>query len=775
MQAYLAGVVAVGLAVLGYALLHIPSGRLAPILGLLLASILTSTIKVSLPLARGGSTLSLSYVLNFVALLYLGPYAVVPIAVATAWSQCTFRVRHPNPPYQTLFSMAALGLTAFAAGWAYQLALPWMSGSDVGAAVVAATAYFLLNTMLVAAAVGLSTGQRLASVWTKDFLWSGPTYFLGALIAAIGVAATRGGGAVWAVALAIPAYLSYQSYKVYSDRISDEQRQVRELSDQQLNVIEALTSAIEAKDGSSPRDSELIQTYAEGLAEAIGLSVEEVRAVRTAALLHDVGNLAVPEHILSKPGRLTAAEYERVKIHPRVGADILKSVPFSYPVSQLILEHHERWDGHGYPLGLKGADIQIGARILAIVDCFAAMLSARPYRPARAYAEAIATVREIAGSALDPDLVDRFIRELPALEARLQAARVQKSAAAARAEPVAQDRALEDIAVAHREEQAVHEMAHALSTTLNVADVVALVSSRLVNLVPFTASAAFLCEETSGLFRCVHASGASRNLIGAVTASSVDGLQATLSSISSGRRSGGGGQRSELVIVEPLRLDGRVFGALAFLRTDAGVYTADHHRLVARIAIQAAPVIANAMLFERTHEQSLTDPLTGLLNRRGIERQLTHELSRAERDGGVVTVLLFDLNGFKSVNDSFGHQAGDRALQLVAQYLHAGLRDYDACARLGGDEFVITMGNCDAPQGQQRMEAIQNGLRELSFEPEPGRRVTLSISGGAATSPIDGTSPESLLAVADSRMYQNKSQRAAGASLSVDTPDVRRR
>ena len=772
MQAYLAVVIGLGFVVLGHGILHSPGDRPALLLGLLAASILTSTVKVPLPLAHGGSTLSLSYVLNFLAMLYLGPYAVVPIAAATAWSQCTFKVRHRNPAYRTLFSMAALALTASASGWVYQLVLPWMSGSEIGAAFVAATEYFLLNTGLVAVAVGLSTGQRPSAVWKRDFLWSGPTYFLGALIAVVAVVVARSGGIVWAVTMTLPAYLSYRSYKAYSDRIGEEQRQVRELADQQIQVIEALTSAIEAKDGSSARDLALMQTYAEGLAEAVGLSKDEVRAVRAAALLHDVGNLAVPEHILSKPGRLTAAEYERVKIHPRVGADILKSVRFSYPVSLLVLAHHERWDGHGYPLGLKGTDIPIGGRILAVVDCFAAMLSDRPYRPARPYAEAIATVREIAGSALDPDLVDRFIRELPGLEARLQAAQAAARTTAARPAPISQDRALEDIAVAHREEQAVHEMAHALTATLSIADVVALVSSRLVNLVPFSSSAVFLCEDATGLFRCKHATGAGTSQICAVTAPTSEALEAALIAVLP-RRKSGNAPGAQPVVVESLHLDGRGFGALVFARSDGGVYTAEHVRLIARIASQAAPAIANAALFERTHEQSLTDLLTGLLNRRGIGQRLAHELSRAERESDHVTALLFDMNQFKSINDLFGHQAGDRALQAVAAYLSAGLRDYDACGRYGGDEFVIVMGGCDAEEGVQRMHAIQDGLAGVRFEPEPGQRVTLCISAGAATFPSDGSIPETLLAVADSRMYEDKSQRAARTTPEVGGPDAR--
>ena len=165
------------------------------------------------------------------------------------------------------------------------------------------------------------------------------------------------------------------------------------------------------------------------------MSEDEVRGVRTAALLHDIGNLAVPEHILSKNGPLTHEEFERLKIHPRVGADILKSVPFPYPVASLVLAHHERWDGRGYPSGLKGNDIPLGARVIAVIDCFTAMLADRPQRPSRTYAEAMATLRENGGSALDPTLVETFVEALPRLEAQLHDDQARSASARRRSTP----------------------------------------------------------------------------------------------------------------------------------------------------------------------------------------------------------------------------------------------------------------------------------------------------------------------------------------------------
>src|SRR5499426_3171976 len=160
-----------------------------------------------------------------------------------------------------------------------------------------------------------------------------------------------------------------------------------------------------------------VQLYAAELAKAAGLSEAEIQGVKTAALLHDIGKLAVPEHILSKPGPLTQEEFQKIRIHPQVGAEIIAAVPFPYPVAPLILSHHERWDGKGYPQGLSGADIPMGARILSVVDYFDAVTTERPYHKALSHESAIGLLKHEAGRALDPTLVEMFVTLLPSLVA----------------------------------------------------------------------------------------------------------------------------------------------------------------------------------------------------------------------------------------------------------------------------------------------------------------------------------------------------------------------
>ena len=182
--------------------------------------------------------------------------------------------------------------------------------------------------------------------------------------------------------------MTLRAYRLYLGRVEEQQRHLEEVSALHLASVEALARAIDARDQtidherSGENHIRRVQAWAVALAEAAGMPADEVEAVKVAALLHDIGKLAVPEHILTKPGRLTAKEFGRVRIHPIVGAEIIKAVPFPYPVAPFIRSHHERWDGAGYPDGLQGEETPLGARVLSVVDYFDALSSVRPYHAA---------------------------------------------------------------------------------------------------------------------------------------------------------------------------------------------------------------------------------------------------------------------------------------------------------------------------------------------------------------------------------------------------------
>jgi diguanylate cyclase (GGDEF)-like protein/putative nucleotidyltransferase with HDIG domain len=758
---------------------------------LLLLSSLASAFKVTLPLASSGSTMSVSYAVDFASLLLLGPDETMLVAAASAWSQCTIRTESRTPVYRTLFSIASLVLTVKAAGLAYVA----LGGSAAGAVlspftiakplVGAATTYFVFNTAFIATAIGLSTEQSVIKIWNENFLWSAPSYFFGAFAAAIAAAVVGRGGYWMALLTAAPVYLIYRTYKVYMGRIQDQQRHVRQVSDLHLATIEALALAIDAKDQTAQSHIRRVQVYAAGIARALGMSDNEIQGVKTAALLHDIGKLAVPEHILSKPGPLTQEEFQKIRIHPQVGAEIISGVPFPYPVAPLILSHHERYDGKGYPSGLKGEEIPLGARILSVVDYFDALMSERPYHRAMELEAALGLLQQEAGKALDPRVVNTFVDMYPRLAAEAETSqeparkltRVATHAPSAQPavglvhESAARSNVFQDIALAHREIYALYEIAQAMGSSLGVSDTMALISSKLSNIVPFSCCALYLYVEDTDSLRCRFATGVEAELIQQLTIRSGHGLTGWVARnrrpLVNARPSAdyeAAGQPSDRTslhsaLVCPLLFNERFIGTISVYHTEPSIYTDDHRRLLDRISEQAAAVIYNSMVFEQTQEDSLTDPLTGLPNTRFMFMHLTRELARAERLKSEVSLLVMDLDNFKDINDTYGHHVGDRALRDIAGVLRTAIRPYDICVRYAGDEFIVVLSGCGGEEAERKRLELQRAVDHLQFEARPGKLLPLAISIGAAVFPHDGDAYETLLATADSRMYADKQRR----------------
>jgi diguanylate cyclase (GGDEF)-like protein/putative nucleotidyltransferase with HDIG domain len=589
-------------------------------------------------------------------------------------------------------------------------------------------------------------------------------------------------------------YLMYRTYWTHLDRVEHAESQVQSLSDLHLATIEALALAIDAKDQTATSHIRRVQVYATGLAEALGMSPDEVQGVRIAALLHDIGKLAVPEHILSKPGPLTPEEFQKIQIHPQVGAAVIAGVPFPYPVAPLIQSHHERWDGTGYPSGLKGDEIPLGARVLAVVDYFDALLSERPYHQALSLDEAIDRIRHEAGQALDPRVVEVFVECVPRLcpeadsqESPARPAFTEGGAEGARPatgfahEAGDTKTAFQDIALAHREIYALYEIAQSMGTSLGVADTMALISSKLSKLVPFSTCALFLYNEEDDALVCRFASGVDAELIQQLTVKNGQGLVGwvarNLRPLVNARpnadftAAGRPAQTAlQAALVSPLVFNDELIGTLALYDAAPGAFTDDHRRVLDRICEQAAAVVNNSILFEQTKRDSLTDPLTGLPNTRFMFVHLSRELARAQRHRSEVSLLVMDLDGFKEINDRYGHHVGDRALREVARVLRSTIRPYDICVRYAGDEFVVVLSGCGPEESETKRRELQNALAMVQFEARPGRLVSLQCSCGSASFPHDGESYETLLAAADKRMYEDKAHRKQAATLQIAEP-----
>jgi putative nucleotidyltransferase with HDIG domain len=268
--------------------------------------------------------------------------------------------------------------------------------------------------------VALDQRESIQKIWREHFagLWVSPAVggYIGVLVALL--SREIGAGAVLTV-LPMPVIV-YQMLRTSLARTDDQVRHLEAMNRTYASTIEAFATAVDAKDQVTHGHLRRVQVYALGVARELGITDEPtVRSLEAAALLHDVGKIGIPEHILNKPGKLTAGEFEEMKRHVTIGADILSAIDFPFPVVPIVRHHHENWDGTGYPDGVGGTDIPIGARILMVVDCFDALTSDRPYRPAMSRADAFAILRERRGRMYDPDIVDRFIEIQPRLSETL--------------------------------------------------------------------------------------------------------------------------------------------------------------------------------------------------------------------------------------------------------------------------------------------------------------------------------------------------------------------
>jgi diguanylate cyclase (GGDEF)-like protein/putative nucleotidyltransferase with HDIG domain len=614
--------------------------------------------------------------------------------------------------------------------------------------------------------------------------------------------------ALAAAALSVPvlwlapliAVASCLLYLGHLRRIEDERLNTRQMSELHLATLQALAMAIDARDRTTPNHILRVQAYATGLARAMGMSEAEVRGIETGALLRDIGKLAIPEHILTKPGLLNPEEFSKIRVHPEVGAGIIRTVPFPYPVAAFILSHHERWDGRGYPAGLKADDIPLGARVICIADYFNALTSDRPYRAAVSTEAAVAVLRQESGKALDPAVVDAFVNALPQLMAAIEPVepanpklmRQLQTGEGLRTlgtRPSKDDEAsvFDDISLAHREIYGLYQIAEAMGTKLGLSDMMSLVSSRLSNLVPFSACALFLYSGSTDRLHCRFAIGTDSELMRRLVLPSGQGLNGWVArhrrplvnaKPSADLESIGVDTPTVLqsALACPLTLDQRVIGTLALYHTESSFYREDHLRLLERVCEQAAAVIHNSVIFEKTQEDSLTDTLTGLPNTRSLYQYLTRELARASRLQIDVSLIVMDLNDFKSINDTYGHQAGDAALREVSAVLRGAIRPYDMCVRYAGDEFVVVLTDCSRGQAEIKRAELEAAVGNIALAIPPGDPLmTLSLCAGAAVFPYDGETYEALLAAADGRMYTNKRVRkaeAAGRVVSDDATDM---
>jgi len=771
-----------GLVVFGQALIGLASGAFSKEWLLLTVVTVLVVSRTDIRIPKITNTVTLDDTFIYISFFLYGVPASVVLAGLNA-AVCS--MHYENRRKVMAFNIAVMSLSVYVSGSLVSLVFgdPLELKRDLGRLILSAETlalvHYVLNAGLVSVVSALRRRRKLVQTWRESFLWTSVSYFAGAVAACIVVKLVAAIGA-YSFIIAVPILaITYLTYKNYLEKVRTSMNHVQEMSDLHLRTIEALAIAIDAKDEVTHDHVHRVQIYATGLARLVGLPESEVEALKAGALLHDIGKLAVPDYILNKPGRLTEAEYDKMKIHTVVGAEILSRVGFPYPVVPVVRHHHERWDGRGYPDGLAGEQIPITARILMVVDCFDAVREDRQYRKAMSREEAVELLKANAGAMYDPRIVALFLEHLDEFEEEIRRRKVTTPSESSRPTSLIRSRAadvasvqgvFEQIRSAHREVITMYEIAQTIGTSLDLRDMFAVFSSRLQDIVSYTTCVLYLHKPNSIELEATHISGRNAERFkghGIVLGTGITGWVAASRQpmYNTDPRLDFEAMRVEVdpgyrtAIAVPLIKDEEMLGALTLYSADLHSYHADHLRLVEAVGKLASDAIANALHHERTEANALTDQLTGLANARALRHQFEEEADQARRHSESFSLLMMDLDGFKKINDSLGHQAGDDAMREVASILSKHIRASDFLSRYAGDEFVAIL-HTNPAEARELINRIQHIVDTHTFSFNSSG-LHLGISIGAASFGLDGDSLDELLIAADRSMYADKFKRKA--------------
>jgi diguanylate cyclase (GGDEF)-like protein/putative nucleotidyltransferase with HDIG domain len=671
--------------------------------------------------------------------------------------------------------------------------------------VLAALQYFL-STIATAWFINLDAGKARLLPSQESLVWTLTTQCAGAASAVLFYSAIKGAGITFVPLGLLIIGLVHLLYRFNERRLNDLKeadaqkcRHLQEMADIHMNTIESLAIAIDAKDQTTHGHVRRTQIYGSEMGKLFDVDESQLRALFAGALLHDIGKLAVPEYVLNKPGKLTEAEFAKMKIHPTVGGDILRRVNFPYPVEDIVRYHHEKWDGTGYPKGLKDEGIPLVARIISVVDFYDATRCDRPYRKGMKREESLALLKNMAGTSFDPRVVDIFVAHVEEFDKLIDAEDIQEQVPSEKIDYLTKTRpdaglasdilgtpsdtlGFRSITEAQREVSALHEIAQTIGSSLNLNDTVTLVANKLRAIVPFDTCIIFIVDDKSGKAVAAHAAGEHADFFSCRRMNVGEGITGWV--IANGRSMCNASPELDLVgvpedistqfrgvLVSPLIREDGAFGAITLYSKSRTSYTTEHVRLLESVAQHASSALNNALTFEKTKESALTDPLTELHNARGFYMMLEQRIAECQRmNREPLALISMDIDNFREVNERYGHAIGDRLLASLAAVVKRELRQMDILTRYAGDEFVAIMPMASGSMAKSVGERIRAAVESHKFTVRTGRTVEIGISLGHSCFPVDGETTEELLNTAARNMQRNKHARKTALSIAATSP-----
>jgi putative nucleotidyltransferase with HDIG domain len=719
-------------------------------------TLISGSATIKLPALPATITVSETFV--FTSVLLFGSAAGTLTVALDALVISFWSYRKGHPLYKIIFNLFALPLTIWLASqlFFYQAGIAPMFHPGVdgyGFSIrpilfplfVLACTYFLLNSWIITFAIALERHTPAYSLWRDHFAWLSLNYFGGASVAALLVSYTRDLDYT-SLALILPIIVVlYFTFSTSMGRVADANVHLEQLNGLYMSTIETLAMAIDAKDQITHGHIRRVQTYAVGLAHRLGVAdASLIRAIEAAALLHDMGKLAVPEYILNKPGPLTPAEFEKMKLHANVGADILSAIEFPYPVVPIVRHHHENWNGTGYPDGLAGADIPIGARILSVVDCFDALTSDRPYRPRLSDREALDILLHRRGTMYDPLVVDIFIaghREMSAVTKSAPESptpHLSNVVVASGPSATAPAFALDEIAASAEETLTLFDLARTLNTQTSVADAAEVITKHLRRLVPFTLSVLYLYDPDSDDLVAAHSFGEDAALASGTRIAlgqRVSGWVAAhrkpiknsdpILDFGEGVRSFK--RRPHSCVASPILAGDDLIGVLSLYATGTNTFTDGHQRIVEVVSRQVSELLASAARAKAANSARLRDPNTSLPDGRRFLQAIQSEPDVSLVYPVVAIVIDFRLNDPRSKDvDTLSQHFVDESIGTIRRILGQA----DLLLRLDDLELVVLLVSTDQEQSRDVANRLRSALASYGSGPavDLGGKATVIVS-----------------------------------------------
>ena len=711
------------------------------------------------------------------SILQLSPPEAVIVGASAALVQGFLNRRTRSLRLHFVLGIGVAASAIATADFIYRSLIPNSVQSPTLRLLAASLTLFFANTFPVALVSRGHQQPRLGPYWKESYSWLVPYYLVSAAVASAANAAATSGVSLQTILLVLPAvYLAYRYYRVQKSNLEIRAKTAENMAALHLRTIEGLALAVEAKDSLNTRGHlRRVRVYALGIGQALGLKGDELEALQAGALLHDIGKLAVPEYILTKPGKLTPQEFAKMKVHPIVGAEIVEQVQFPYPVAPIVRAHHEKWDGSGYPFGLKGQDIPIGARILSAVDYLDALASDREYRRALPLDEAMKLVEAESGKGLDPEVVKALGSRYRDLEQSARAideggVTLSKNVTVARGS--APDAGLDlwalagvpsgggdfvnTIAAAGKEQQMLLALTLGLGSSLDLDTILEHVESGLRPFIPHQAMAIFIPQGDTLVL--AHSAGEHKTMLSPEVRSG-EGLVGWVAQnqqpIVNGNPTVERGFRDDVenglkaALAVPLKRSSGLAGVLAYYRRDRDAFNADQLRILTSVAPRIGIAIENALKVRELHERTNMDLITGLPTLRAMLQVFDVELIRAKRQNQSLAVIVAQFSGLSSLQPDTSNSDVDCGLRETAQLLKTVCREYDHVARIGDDTFAMILPGMKRENLGDKIEKVHSAV--LNTFPQLIGDGTIRFGVGGARYPDDADTSKALLAIAEGR------------------------